>query len=71
LVDKLTPREFEIFRYILTGMLNKQIGAELNIAEATVKIHRASITHKLGINSTAEMARIADRLEIPLPKKTY
>jgi FixJ family two-component response regulator len=71
LVDKLTPREFEIFRYIPTGMLNKQIGAELNVAEATVKIHRASITHKLGINSTAEMARIADRLEIPLPKKTY
>ena len=71
LLNKLTPREFEIFRYILTGMLNKQIAAELNIAEQTVKIHRASITNKLGINSTAEMARIADRLEIPLPKKTY
>ena len=71
LLDKLTLREFEIFRYILTGMLNKQIAAELNISEQTVKIHRGSITHKLGINSTAEMARIADRLDIPIPKKTY
>jgi FixJ family two-component response regulator len=69
LLDKLTPREFEIFRYILTGMLNKQIAAELNIAEQTVKIHRGSITHKLGINSTAEMARIAERLGIPAPAK--
>jgi DNA-binding CsgD family transcriptional regulator len=52
-------------------MLNKQIAAELNISEQTVKIHRGSITHKLGINSTAEMARIANRLDIPIPKKTY
>jgi FixJ family two-component response regulator len=71
LVDKLSPREFEIFRYILTGMLNKQIAAELNISEQTVKIHRGNIIHKLGIKSTAEMARIADRLDIPIPKKTY
>ncbi len=67
LMDKLTPREFEIFRYILTGMLNKQIAAELNIAEPTVKIHRGNIMHKLGINSAAEMVRIAERLGIPLP----
>ncbi len=67
LIDKLTPREFEIFRYILTGMLNKQIAAELNIAEPTVKIHRGNIMHKLGINSAAEMVRIAERLGIPLP----
>jgi FixJ family two-component response regulator len=67
LMDKLTPREFEIFRYILTGMLNKQIAAELNIAEPTVKIHRGNIMHKLGINSAAEMVRIAVRLGITLP----
>jgi len=69
LMDKLTPREFEIFRYILTGMLNKQIAAELKIAESTVKIHRGNIMQKLGINSAAEMVRISERLGISFPEK--
>jgi FixJ family two-component response regulator len=69
LMNKLTPRESEIFKYVITGMLNKQIAAELNIAEQTVKIHRGSIMHKLGIFSAAEMVRIAERLGISVRVK--
>ena len=64
LINSLTAREYEIFRYIITGTLNKQIAAELGIAEHTVKNHRLSITDKLGVKSVAEMINIADRLNI-------
>jgi FixJ family two-component response regulator len=58
--DSLTPRESEIFRYVIMGMLNKQIASELNIAEHTVKLHRGKITDKLGVKSVPEMIRLAD-----------
>ncbi|MCU0332932.1 MAG: response regulator [Ignavibacteriaceae bacterium] len=64
LVSSLTAREYEIFRYVITGMLNKQIAAELGIAEHTVKNHRLSITDKLGIKSVAEMIYMAEKLSI-------
>ena len=64
LVNSLTAREYEIFRYVITGMLNKQIAAELSIAEHTVKNHRLNITEKLGIKSVAEMVYIAEKLNI-------
>jgi len=54
----LTPREFEVMTYVITGMLNKQIAAELAIAEDTVKIHRGRMMRKLGIVSTAELVRL-------------
>jgi FixJ family two-component response regulator len=57
----LSPREMEIFRLINTGMLNKQIAAELGIAEHTVKIHRGNLTKKLGVKSVAEMVRLAEK----------
>jgi len=64
LVNSLTAREYEIFRYIITGTLNKQIAAELGIAEHTVKNHRLHITEKLGVKSVAEKIYIAERLNI-------
>ena len=63
-INYLTAREYEIFRYVITGMLNKQIAAELGIAEHTVKNHRLNITEKLGVKSVAEMINIADKLNI-------
>lgn len=63
-LKKLTQREFEIFRYVITGMLNKQIAYELNIAEHTVKLHRGKITEKLGVKSIAELVRIAEQAGI-------
>ena len=64
LVNSLTAREYEIFRYVITGTLNKQIASELGIAEHTVKNHRLSITEKLGVKSVPEMIYMADKLSI-------
>jgi FixJ family two-component response regulator len=64
LVDNLTPRESEILRYLMNGMLNKQIASELNIAEHTVKLHRHSICEKLCVKSVPEIIRIADKAGI-------
>jgi FixJ family two-component response regulator len=66
LINTLTPREYEIYLRIITGMLNKQIAAELNIAEHTVKLHRGKITEKLGVKSIAEIVQMADKLDIPV-----
>ena len=64
LIDTLTTREFEIFRNVITGMLNKQIAAKFDIAEHTVKLHRGRITAKLGLKSVAELVRLAEKLNI-------
>lgn len=70
LIETLTPREFEVCRHLLSGMLNKQIAYELNIAEPTVKIHRRSISEKLGVKSIQEIIRIADKAGvIPVENK--
>ncbi|HOW26651.1 MAG TPA: response regulator [Bacteroidales bacterium] len=59
LMSTLTPRENEVLSYLITGMLNKQIAAKLNITEHTVKLHRGRITEKLGVKSVAEIVRMA------------
>jgi FixJ family two-component response regulator len=61
LIDALTHRENEVLKYLLTGMLNKQIAIELKIAEHTVKLHRISICEKLGVKSVAEIIHIAEK----------
>jgi FixJ family two-component response regulator len=58
LVDKLTPREFEVLRFVIIGLLNKQIASELNTAEKTVKVHRGRVMQKLGLNSVADLVRL-------------
>lgn len=61
LINTLSPREQEVCKYLMSGMLNKQIAYQLNIAEQTVKIHRQKITEKLGVKSVPEIIRIADK----------
>lgn len=68
LIETLTPREYEILQYVLTGMINKQIASALKISEQTVKIHRGRITEKLGVKSVAEIVRLAEIAEIKPPK---
>lgn len=68
-IELLTPREDEIFRYVVTGMLNKQIALELGIAEKTVKVHRGRVMEKLGVNSVAELVRLAEKAGIKLTKE--
>ena len=47
---------------IVSGMMNKQIAAKLDIAEITVKVHRASLIRKMDVKSLAELVRQADAL---------
>jgi FixJ family two-component response regulator len=65
LLDSLTPREFEVMQLLITGMLNKQVGAELGMAEKTVKCHRGRLMQKLGIASVAELIRLVEKAEVP------
>jgi FixJ family two-component response regulator len=58
----LTPREREVFGLIVTGLLNKQVGAELGTAEKTVKVHRARVMQKMAASSLADLVRMADKL---------
>ena len=48
-----------------TGMLNKQVGGELGMAEKTVKTHRAHVMQKLGITSVAELMVVLQKAEVP------
>jgi len=66
--ETLTPREREIFAFVSSGLLNKQIAAELGLAEITVKIHRGHITRKMGARSLAELVRQAEALGISRTK---
>jgi len=59
LFEKLSDREREVLEHVLRGALNKQIANDLGICERTVKLHRTSITTKLGVQSVAELARLA------------
>ena len=59
----LTPREHEVFRHVITGLLNKQIASELDIKEHTVKVHRGRVMEKLGVDSVASLARLAEKSE--------
>lgn len=62
--ETLTPREKEIFAFVSSGLMNKQIAAELGLAEITVKIHRGHITRKMGAKSLAELVRQAEAFGI-------
>ena len=65
LLDRLTPREFQVMELVTTGMLNKQVGAELGLSEKTVKTHRAHVMRKLGITSVAELIGVMQKAEVP------
>ncbi len=67
-VKLLTPRETEVFALVVTGMLNKQIAADLGISEKTVKVHRARVMEKMRARSVAELVRLADRVGVIVPR---
>ena len=63
-IKGLTPREHEVMTWVITGMLNKQIAGELDICEDTVKVHRARVMQKLGVDSVAELVRLCGKAGI-------
>jgi FixJ family two-component response regulator len=64
----LTVREREVIGFVTAGLLNKQIAAELDISEVTVKMHRGNIMRKMQARSLADLVRMADLLGIARPR---
>ena len=64
----LTRREQEVMTLVVSGMLNKQIASEIGASEATVKIHRGQVMHKMQAGSVADLVRMADKLKLS-PRK--
>ena len=61
----LTERERQIMTLVVVGRANKQIAAELNLSEMTVKVHRGQVMRKMHAGSLPELVRMADRLDVP------
>ena len=66
--NSLTPREREVMALVAAGQLNKQIAAELELSEITVKVHRSQLMRKMQAKSLADLVRIADRLAADITK---
>jgi len=64
LLQQLTRREYEVMELVATGLLNKQVGGELGMAEKTVKTHRAHVMQKLRITSVAELMVVLQKAEV-------
>jgi FixJ family two-component response regulator len=60
----LTPRERDVMARVVTGRLNKQIAADLDLSEVTVKVHRGQVMRKMLAKSLAELVRMADKLRV-------
>jgi FixJ family two-component response regulator len=60
-IKTLTPRETEVFALVVTGLLNKQIAAQLGVGEKMVKVHRGRVMQKMRAGSLAELVRLADQ----------
>jgi FixJ family two-component response regulator len=66
-VNALTPREYEVFSLLVTGMPNKEIAYKLGTSERTVKAHRAQIMQKTNAGSLADLVRFAEKLKTHPP----
>jgi len=66
-IDRLTPREREVMEHVITGLLNKQIAAELGTSEKTIKVHRGRVMEKMEVVSLAELVRLAARIDVHGP----
>lgn len=60
----LSAREREVMDHVIAGQLNKQIAADLDIAEKTVKVHRGRVMAKMRVRSVAELVRLCDQLGV-------
>lgn len=70
-LSSLTPREREVLPLIVSGLLNKQVAAELGISEVTLQIHRGNVMKKMEADSFAELVRKASVLAIPVTRSRH
>ncbi len=63
-LKQLTPRQYEVFQYVIAGKMNKNIAAELGTGEQNIKVHRRRLMRKMGASSLADLVRTAERLGI-------
>jgi FixJ family two-component response regulator len=68
-IETLSPREYEVLRWVIAGALNKQTAAELAISEKTVKFHRAEVMRKMEAGSVAELTMLANRAGVAPMRK--
>ncbi|AOH83572.1 two-component system response regulator [Sphingomonas panacis] len=61
---RLTPREREVMGLVVTGLMNKQVAARLELSEITVKIHRGNVMRKMAAQSLADLVRMAEVLGV-------
>jgi len=64
--ESLTAREREVLPLVVSGLLNKQIAAEIGTSETTVKVHRSQLMRKMAADSVADLVRMAEKMGIPL-----
>jgi len=65
--SSLTPREREIMALVASGLMSKQIAAQIGLSEITVKIHRGHVMKKMGARSLADLVRMAEALGLKAP----
>ena len=63
-LESLTPREREVLPLVVSGLLNKQVAAEIGATEATVKVHRSQLMRKMGADSLPGLVRMAEKIGI-------
>jgi FixJ family two-component response regulator len=66
----LTPREKKVLPLVASGLLSKQIAAEIGTSEATIKVHRSQLMRKMGAESVADLVRMAEKMRVSVPKQS-
>jgi FixJ family two-component response regulator len=66
--ESLTPREREVLPWVVSGLPNKQIADAVGASEATIKVHRSQLMRKMGVQSVAELVRMAEKMGITSPQ---
>jgi FixJ family two-component response regulator len=67
--ESLTPREREVLPWVVSGLLSKHIADAIGRSEASVKVHRSQLMRKMAADSVADLVRMAEKMEIPIPKR--